>query len=136
MMLAVVWDSTGFVVVIALENGCKFNSGSYVNKVLMLISEWWGERGCGTFRKLIVDADNARPHKARISQQFIVQSGMRMAIHLPYSPDITPSDFYLFGHMKGRLIGESFEMGENLFSAVEVILGTLEKSILNRVFLE
>jgi hypothetical protein len=33
-------------------------------------------------------------------------------------------------------MGESFEIGEGLFSAFQVILSTLEKSILSRVCLE
>jgi histone-lysine N-methyltransferase SETMAR len=47
---------------------------------------------------------------------------MVIAAHPPYSPDLAPSDFYLFGHMKGLLRGEPFETGERLLSAVEGIL--------------
>jgi hypothetical protein len=51
-----------------------------------------------------------------------------MATHPPYSMDLAPSYFffYLFGHVKVLLRGESFETGENLLSAVEVILGYLK----------
>jgi hypothetical protein len=61
-----------------------------------------------------------------------------MMIDPPYSPDIAPSDFFfhLFGGVKVLLTGESFEAGEDLLSAVEVILGALEKLILSRVSLE
>jgi hypothetical protein len=59
---------------------------------------------------------------------------MRMATHPLYSPDLAPSDFYLFGHVKSLSRGESFETEEDLFSAVHVILGSLEKLILSMVF--
>jgi hypothetical protein len=78
-------------------------------------------------------------HKAGISQQFLAQNGMRMATHLPYSPNLALSDFYLFGHVKGLLRGESFEMREDHLSVIlviQVILASLEKSILSKVFLE
>jgi histone-lysine N-methyltransferase SETMAR len=63
-------------------------------------------------------------------------SAMVKAANPPYSPDLAPSDFSLFGHVKGLLRGESFEAGERLLSAVEGILSSLEKSILTKVFLE
>jgi hypothetical protein len=34
---------------------------------------------------------------------------MVLASHSPYSPDLAPSDFSLFGHVNGLLRGESFE---------------------------
>jgi hypothetical protein len=86
------------------------------------------------FQKLIIHADHARRHKAEILQLFSAQTGMRMATHTPYSPDLAPSDFYLFGHMKGPLRGESFETGEDLLSAIQVIAGWFEKSVLSKAF--
>jgi hypothetical protein len=49
---------------------------------------------------------------------------------------LAASDFYLFGHVKGLLRGESFETGEPLLSPVESILWSVEKGTLTRVFLE
>jgi hypothetical protein len=105
VMLAIVWDSTEFAVATPLESGCKFNAGYYVSEVLTPLSEWWRERGGGNFRKLIVHADNARPHKAIVSQQSMARNAMIIAAHPPYSPDLAPSDFYLLGHVRG-LLGE------------------------------
>jgi hypothetical protein len=67
-MLIIVMGSTGFEVVTALESECgfKFNAGYYVNKVLIILSEWWPERVCWTFRKVIIHADSERGHKSRI----------------------------------------------------------------------
>jgi hypothetical protein len=86
-----------------LKSGCKFNAGYYVSEVLTLFSEWWCERGGGDVRKLIVHIDNARPHTATVSQQFMARNEMVIAAHHPYSPNTAPSDFCLFGHMKGWL---------------------------------
>jgi hypothetical protein len=30
---------------------------------------------------------------------------MKQALHRPYSPDLAPSDFFLFGYDKGKLTG-------------------------------
>jgi hypothetical protein len=56
--------------------------------------------------------------------------------HPPYLLDLAPSDFYLFGYIKSRLSGISFDEGGGLLSVVETILGSIEKSALDRVFLE
>jgi hypothetical protein len=94
---------TEFAVVTDLENGCKFNAGYYVSKVPIPLSEWWCERGGGDFRKLIVHADNTRPHQVSVSQQFMAQNAMVIAAHPLFSPNLASSDFYLFGHVEGLL---------------------------------
>jgi hypothetical protein len=48
----------------------------------------------------------------------MAQKAMVMAAHLPYSPDLAPSDFYLFDHMNGLLGGASSETGESLLFRV------------------
>jgi hypothetical protein len=111
-MLNIVWSPTEFAVVTALESGCKFNAGYYVSKMLTLLSEWWCERGGGNFGNLIVHSDNSRLHKAAVSQQFMARNAMATATRPLYSPDLAPSDFSRFGHVKGLFSGESFEGGE------------------------
>jgi hypothetical protein len=135
-MLTIVWLSIGFAVVTALDRGCKFNAGYYVSKVLTPLSEWWRERGGGNFGKLIVHADSARPRKTTVSQQFMARNVMVIAAHPPSSPDLAPSDIYLFGHVKGLLRGALFEAGERLLLAIEGIFRSLEKWSLTKVFLE
>jgi hypothetical protein len=66
----------------------------------------------------------------------MARNEMVIAAHPPYSLDLTPSDFYLFGYVEGLLRGQSFETGEELLSAVKGISGSLEKSTLTKVFLE
>jgi hypothetical protein len=66
----------------------------------------------------------------------MAQNAMETAANASYLPGLTPSDFYLFGHMKERLERGSFETGERLLSPVQGILGSLENWNLTRVFLE
>jgi histone-lysine N-methyltransferase SETMAR len=80
--------------------------------------------------------DNARLHTAAASEKLMEENGMARAPHPPYSPDLAPSDLYLFGHMKHRLRGQSFEAADELFSASEVISIDIDKSPLDAVFLE
>jgi hypothetical protein len=135
-MITIVCGPTGFAIVTAIERGCKFNTGYYVSKVLTWLSEWWRERRGGDSRKLIVHADIVRPHNAAVSQQFMAWNALVIAAQPPYSPVLAPSEFYLFGHVKSVLRGESFETGEQLLSALEGSLRSLETWPLTRVCLE
>jgi hypothetical protein len=65
-----------------------------------MLSEWNASDATESNRKLIVHADNARPHTARFSVEFFEDHQMKTAPHPPYSLDIVPSDFYLFGYVK------------------------------------
>jgi hypothetical protein len=49
VMLTVACGPLGFAVVIAIDNGGKFNRGGPVSKVLTPLSDWWRERGDGDF---------------------------------------------------------------------------------------
>jgi histone-lysine N-methyltransferase SETMAR len=57
-------------------------------------------------RRLLLHHDNARPHTARATQDRIQELQWEILDHLPYSPDLTPSDFHLFGLLKTTLVAK------------------------------
>jgi hypothetical protein len=61
---------------------------------------------------------------------------MISAPHPPYSPDLAPLDFYLFGYVKRCFAGLSFEDADQLLAGVEGVLEGIEKVTLQAVFLE
>jgi hypothetical protein len=64
------------------------------------------------------------------------ENGLERAIHPLYSQDWAPSDFYLFSHVKYCLRGQSFEMADELFLAIEAVLRGIEKRTLHAAFLD
>jgi hypothetical protein len=52
---------------------------------------------------------------------------MKSAPHPPCSPDLAPSACYLFGYVKRRLAGLSFEDADQFPAAVEGVLEGIEK---------
>jgi hypothetical protein len=60
--------------------------------------------------------------------------GMSQMPHPPYSPDIAPSDFFLFDALKYKPQGCSYDSANEHFSAITDLMGNLEKSLLHRVF--
>jgi hypothetical protein len=62
--------------------------------------------------------DNVLPHTRRVTTDFVEQNRIRRALHSPYSSDLAPSDFYLFGYVKVCEAGLTFENANSLFGAV------------------
>jgi transposase len=85
---------------------------------------------------LHVHADNARPHTGKKVTEFLAGNGMKRAPHPPYSQDLAPCDFYLFGYIEGRLTGASFEDPDQLLQAIDAIIQSPEKTTMESVFQE
>jgi histone-lysine N-methyltransferase SETMAR len=85
---------------------------------------------------LLVHADNARPHTAQLSVQYFKENRIKSAPYPPYSPDLAPSNFYLFGYVKICLACFSFEDADQLLAAVKGVLEGIEKVTLQAAFLE
>jgi histone-lysine N-methyltransferase SETMAR len=97
LMLTIVWNPSGFHLLNVLLAGCKFNSNHYVTNIIGPIAGWRRVQAGASRRKLIIHADNARPHVAKLTEQFQEHNSMKRGPHPAYSPDLAPSDFYLFG---------------------------------------
>jgi hypothetical protein len=135
-MLTIVWNPRGFHLIKVLENGRKFNAGYDVAKILELLSRWRLIEAAGKERKLLMHANNVRPHTAKLSTQYFNQNRMKSAPHPPYSLDPAPSDFYLFRCVKKCLTGFLFEDADQLLAAGENVLEGIKKVTLQTVFLE
>jgi hypothetical protein len=61
---------------------------------------------------------------------------MKSAPYPPYSPDLVPLDFYLFGSAKRCLADLLFEEANQLLAVVEGVLEGVENVTLQAVFLE
>jgi hypothetical protein len=61
---------------------------------------------------------------------------MKRAPDPPDSPDLAPSDFFLFGYVKKQLMGYRGENESELLVRIGVILAESPRDILNAVFLE
>jgi transposase len=53
--------------------------------------------------------DNLPIHKSKVTRAKLSQMPVRLAPHPPYSPDLTPSDFFLFGYLKTKMLGLEFD---------------------------
>jgi hypothetical protein len=133
-MLTIIRNLRGFHLTKVLENGRKFNAGYYIPEILEPLSQWRWIEAAGNERKLLVHADNARPHTAKLSTQYFNENRIKSAQHPPHSPDLSLSDFYLFGYVKRCLASFSFEEADQLLVAVEGVLEGIQKWLCKRSF--
>jgi hypothetical protein len=71
-----------------------------------------------------------------MSLDYIGLNRMKQAPLPTSSPDLTPSDFFLFGYVKEKLMGHRAETPSELLFRVRVILAEIPRETLNAVFLE
>ena len=67
---------------------------------------------------VLLHHDNAPAHTSHVATATIHDCGFELLSHPPYSPDLAPSDFHLFRHLKESLRGRAFEDDEDVTMAV------------------
>jgi hypothetical protein len=83
---------------------------------------------------LWLHAHNAHPHAAKVSTDYITRHEMKRPGHPPDSPDMAPSDFFLFGSAKRKLTGYRAESESELLVRIGVISAEMPWDVLNAVF--
>ena len=68
--------------------------------------------------RILLQHDNARPHTARATIDALEMLKFEVLSHPPYSPDLTPSDFHFFPHLKRDLKGTHFTYDYEVKQAV------------------
>jgi transposase len=97
-----------------------------------LISEWIvPEDGV-----IYLHMDNASSHTAAFTREVLEESKIILVPHPPFSPDIAPSDFFLFGYMKSRLRGLLLSNHTELLHQAWSVMRSISMSTRLRVFRE
>jgi len=70
--------------------------------------------------KVILLHDNARPHVAKVVKKYLETLKWDVLPHPPYSPDIAPSDYWLFRRMQqitSSLLSQKSKIGSKIGSS-------------------
>ena len=59
-------------------------------------------------RGILLLQDNAPAHTSQVAMTAATECGFEVLPHPPYSPNMAPSDFYLFPKLKSNLRGTQF----------------------------
>ena len=125
VMVSVIWSRTGIKSITVLPKNAKFNKQFFGNVVLRDLSTKMKTKG------KFFHCDNARPHN---SDQKFKEYGLTRLRHPPYSPDIAPSDFFLFGVLKRFLEGTTFTDENQISSAILSIFSNLNNVAFKRAY--
>ncbi|CAH2009862.1 unnamed protein product [Acanthoscelides obtectus] len=68
-------------------------------------------------RRIILHQDNASSHTAQKTRQYLTEENVELLDHPPYSPDLSPNDFFTFPKIKHRLRGQRFHSAEETVDA-------------------
>jgi hypothetical protein len=69
-------------------------------------------------KKIILLHDRPHPYTANLMKETLAAVGWEIRNHLPYKPDLAPSDFHLFEPMMVHLEGQKFQTDDELKHSV------------------
>lgn len=119
IMLSVFWDCRGVILTDYLTKGHTVTSTYYCN-LLNKLKESVKQKRRGMLTKGVrLLVDNAPAHSSQASVVEAMTCGFQLLDHPPYSPDLAPSDFFLFPEMKTPLRGRRFENTDDVIQEVE-----------------
>ena len=97
------------VATIPLEDRKTVTADWYVNHCLPKVFQAWCTRRPQTgVRGLLLHHDNVSAQSAAVTLDFLAASNVQLVTHPPYSPDLTPCDWFFFYSTKRQLRESSF----------------------------
>ena len=115
------------------ERGHTCTADSYIKDCLIpLVERISQERRCSGARNLKFHHDNARPHVAKEVIEYLKSEHFAIMDHPAYSPDLAPSDFWLFDYVKKQLTDHLSE--ESLVDEITKIVNSISKAEFAKTF--
>ena len=135
IMVTVIWGVYSIHLINFLPTSEHFNTAYFQANIMQPLSKnrdliWPGNNK----RKIWLHLDNCKVHNSAVSQKFYEPLGFKRAPHPPYSPDLAPSDYFLFGYAKNELRGEVFESIDDLQARIEEIFMSISIEKKKEVF--
>ena len=129
-MLSVFWSIHGILHVDVLPKGHTISGAYYAD----LLDTAFSHLPRTELRNKYLLHDNASIHTAAVVRDKISQLKLKVLEHPPYSPDLAPSDFCLFRHLKKTLRGQAFESPSEVELHVRSVLNELDADFFKAAF--
>ena len=114
VMATVFWDAKGVIMLDFIPKRSTITGVYYANLLDQLrtaISEKrWGKLSKG----VLLQQDNARVHTCKVAMDAVERNWYELIPHPAYSPDLAPSDFFLFPNLKKNIRGLHFPSDEEV----------------------
>jgi histone-lysine N-methyltransferase SETMAR len=134
-MVTVFFGINGPAVVKILPQGAKFTTEYFIDEILQPLQRKFNPNARpGRISPFELHFDNAPVHNSKAATQKLMEYGMCRLVHPPYSPDLAPCDFFLFGYLREKLKDMKYDTPEDLEDAVLETISTIPRSMLTDVF--
>ncbi len=128
VMVSVFWDAHSIIYIDYFENRKSINSYYYIELLARLkdniAKNWWHMKK----KKIVFHRINAPYHKSMKTMAKLNKLGFNLLPHQPYSPDLAPSNYWLFADLKKMLQGKRFGSNEEVLVATEAYFEAKDKS--------
>lgn len=109
VMLTLFWDAKGVILEHYMDKGVTVTSHSYSDMLQNHLRPAIRSKQQGLLTSgVLLQHDNTQPHTASSTVQTIQDIKFECLIHPPYSPDLAPSNFHVFGALKEAMGGKHF----------------------------
>jgi histone-lysine N-methyltransferase SETMAR len=131
-LVSILWSVHGIYSLLDVAKGTKYNTAFFTDTVIPdLIENFRLRTRKKTLKDWLIYMDNARPHNSGRAERRVEASRGERLPHPPYNPDLTASDFLLFGYIKGKLSNYNCESPEDLLNAItEISTGVNQEGLL------
>ena len=137
MLYAISFDSKGPVLQIPVPKGSSVTGNYYRESILTQLVDFYQKRRLRTgFCSIKSFHDNTPAHKSATVQEYLKESGLDVLDNPPYSPDLSPCDFWLFPRLKEMLAGHRSESHCGIGIAVYQCLQHIPKENYRAAFLK
>ena len=119
VMATVFWDAKGVIILDFLPKRSTITGVYYANLLDQLRTAIREKRRGKLSKGVLLQQDNARVHTCKVAMDAVEPNGYEFIPHPAYSPDLAPSDFFLFPNLKKDIRGLHFRPDEEVVTAVE-----------------
>jgi len=128
VLASVFWDARGIIFIDYLQKGRTVTGEYYAELLDKLNDEIKKKRLHMAKKKVLYHHDNAPSHTSLKAMAKLDQLRFELVAHPPYSPDLAPSDYYLFPNLKRWLQGKRFTSNEEVIAETEAYFEGLDVS--------
>ena len=118
-MATVFWDGKGIIMLDFLPKRSTITGVYYANLLDQLRTAIRKKCQGKLSKGVLLQQDNARVHTCKVAVDAVEQNGYELIPHPAHSPDLAPSDFFLFPNLKKDIHGLHFRSDEEVVMAVE-----------------
>ena len=111
-------DVKGVIVLDFLHKRNTITGVCYANLLDQLRTAIREKRRDKLSKGVLLQQDNARVHTSKVAVDAVGRNGYELIPHPAYSPDLAPSDFFLFPNLRKNIRGCYFRSDEEFVTAV------------------